>query len=195
MAHLVRACVVEMKLDILQKPLHGKFTAKMPGPRWSTLIEHWGYSFCKNGSVWIHCLGNSHPAPIARCFSRTVAVKLFFWQRFRNAHGVLDQAANGCKRLWVVAPKQGFWPKTTWRVTCSKRYTSSLSGVSTPHAEQTYFYTVLMCLTDTFPFCGLLIGCAWKLAACFASSMTEGRPRFALMHNMNVLVKHETFEI
>lgn len=121
--------------------------------------------------------------------------QIVFWQRFRNAHGVLDQAANGCKRLWVVAPKQGFWPKTTWRVTCSKRYTSSLSGVSTPHAEPTYFYTVLMCLTDTFPFCGLLIGCAWKLAACSASSMTEGRPKFALMHNMNVLVKHETFEI
>jgi hypothetical protein len=103
----------------------GKFTAKMPEPRWSTLIEHWGYSFRKNRSVWIHCLGNSHPVPIARCFSLTAAVKLFFLQRFRNAHGVLDQAANGCKRLWVVAAKQGFWPKTTWRVTCSKRYTSS----------------------------------------------------------------------
>ena len=80
----------------------GKFAAKMPEPRWITLIEHWGYSFRKNQSVWIHCLGNSHPAPIARCFSltaATAAVKLFFCNVFAMRMEFWTRrltVANGC---------------------------------------------------------------------------------------------------
>jgi len=39
-ADFVRACAVEMHLDISQEPLIRKFTGKMPQPKWSTLIKH-----------------------------------------------------------------------------------------------------------------------------------------------------------
>ena len=62
-ADFVRACAVEVRMDIAQEHFTREFTGKMLGSRWSTLIKQ--RSLRLNPSVWTRCLGKN---PDKNCY-------------------------------------------------------------------------------------------------------------------------------
>ena len=113
--------------------------------------------------------------------------KIVFSQNLRHAHGILDRAAVGCKRLWTVAhPKQGW---TRWRGTRSKLCNFELTGsFNTTRGVNIFLHGIY--LRQTFLICGLLIVCMETGNMFRIIHERRSAKIFALMHNMNALVKH-----
>ena len=60
-ADFVRACAVETHVKISQEPLLRKFTGKGARPEWAPWSSTGLCSYCKNPSLWAHCLGKNCP--------------------------------------------------------------------------------------------------------------------------------------
>ena len=68
-ADFVRACAIEIHMDILQKQFWNHFTQEFTRKNVGTQSEQPGLnSYCKNLSVWTHSVGKKGTLCFGRCF-------------------------------------------------------------------------------------------------------------------------------